>query len=215
MSRFLTCTMAMAAAASSFFAVSRAEASTVQSDKLTLTESSGSNGDPLGPSWALGTGIGTININENFTLGSGNSSHLLSSGSSLSITFSNVGSAYSSKSLTFVDSNLTGDTAYFSGHTLTGIDSPSLGPNEISLTNVGTDDIGRITLVLNLNTGDFSVYDTSGFVKENGSISISATPVPGALSLLVGGAGILGFALMLGRRNKKRDYDQTIGLVAA
>ena len=37
MSRFLTSTVAVASAAASLFAVSLAEASTVQSDKLTLT----------------------------------------------------------------------------------------------------------------------------------------------------------------------------------
>jgi len=162
--------------------------------------------------YGLGNGSATLTIN-NPTAITGTTSVALGSDDSLTnIIFSPLGSAWQNAGGSVgpvSDTNLTGITAFFVSSALSYLSSTNIG--EVTLATSLKDVFGyTYKLVLDFANPSNMTYsiivDGGPFnddVKERGTVSFRPTPVPAALPLLAGGAGVIGMALKLGRRNKK------------
>jgi hypothetical protein len=186
MSRLLTFISTMGPALAIFFGVastSTASASSVYD--LTLSQNYGT----------FGNGSGTLTIGE--TLANGKNEPFTGD-DSISITIGGI---------TFGPQTLFTHTANVANGQVTGIAVGGLAYFD-----------GSYYTLLNLADSPDSYYVTyDNIIIGAGNYSLSlveppsptVTPLPSSISLIVGGAGVLGLVLLLARSNRREDYDES------
>lgn len=195
MSRLLAFVSTMGPALAIVFGVASTSAASATTYDLTLTQTY-----DLGLN--IGNGSGTLSFAE--TLPNGNNEPFTGD-DDISI---NIGG------VTFGPVTLYTDTADVANGQLTGVDVGNL-----SYFN------GEYTYVLHLADGPNSYYFTydGDTLVAGGNYSLTlpapptpaVTPLPSSISLILGGAGVLGFALLLARRKRPEDYDASESFSAA
>jgi MYXO-CTERM domain-containing protein len=197
MSRLLTFVSTMGPALAIVFGVastSTASASSVYD--LTLTQN-------YAPIVNAGNGSGTLTIGE--TLPNGKNEPFTGD-DDISITIGGI---------TFGPQTLFTDTANVANGQVTGIEIGDLsyfnGEGYIDLNLADSPDSYYIT---------YSAYDNAVISAGTYSLALvvppspTVTPLPSSISLILGGAGVLGLALLLGRRNR-REHDASESFSAA
>jgi hypothetical protein len=183
MSRLLTFISTMGPALAIVFGVASPSTASATTYDLTLTQNYGS----------VGNGSGTITFGE--TLANGKNEPFTGD-DGISITIGGI---------TFGPQTLFTDTANVANGQVTGIDVGGLAYFD-----------GSYYTFLNLADGPDSYYLTyDNIIIGAGNYSLSlvappsptVTPLPSSLSLIVGGAGVLGLALLLARSNRREDYE--------
>jgi hypothetical protein len=183
MSRLLTFISTMGPALAIVFGVASPSTASATTYDLTLTQNYGT----------FGNGSGTLTIGE--TLANGKNEPFTGD-DSISITMGGI---------TFGPQALFTDTADVANGQVTGIDVGGLA-------YFG----GSYYTLLNLADGPDSYYVTyDNIIIGAGNYSLSlvappsptVTPLPSSISLLVGGAGVVGLALLLARSNRREDYE--------